>query len=56
MYIYVFCVRWLDEGDGENGVEQTLMLSEILVSDEEEAQEDLPGQSFISPTLLSQYT
>jgi len=37
--------RWLDEGDGENGIEQTLTLSEILVSDETEAEEttDLPG-------------
>jgi hypothetical protein len=41
--IFCYC-RWLDEGDGENGIEQTLMLSEILVSDEEEAEEDLPGQ------------
>ena len=35
----------MDEGDGENGIEQTLTLSEILVSDETEAEEttDLPG-------------
>lgn len=41
---FTYFTRWLDEGDGDSGVEQTLMLSEILVSDEEEAQEELPGE------------
>lgn len=42
--IFMYLDRWLDEGDGENGIEQTLALSEILVSDEKEAEtEDLPG-------------
>ena len=35
--------RWLDESDGENGIEQELILSDIMVADEEEKQEDLPG-------------
>ena len=35
--------RWLDESDGETGIEQELILSDILVADEEDKQEQLPG-------------
>lgn len=51
--VYVYC-RWLDEGDGENGIEQTLALSEILVSDEEEAEQaqDLPGTYMLTVHVL----
>ena len=35
--------RWLDESDGETGIEQELILSDILVADEEVKQEELPG-------------
>lgn len=35
--------RWLDESDGENGIEQELILSDIMVADEEDQKEDLPG-------------
>ena len=38
----IYC-RWLDESDGETGIEQELILSDILVADEEVKQEELLG-------------
>ena len=37
--------RWLDESDGATGIEQELILSDILVADEEDKQEQSPGIS-----------
>ena len=50
--ISVSIYRWLDESDGVNGIEQELILSDIMVADEDDKEEDLPGKFSVTVTVL----